>query len=86
MVPPATFADYRQWLERQVEVINHAIEGLPQDRIRYHVCWGSWPGPHTTDVPLKDIVDLILKIQGRAPTSSKAPIRVTSTNGRCGRT
>jgi 5-methyltetrahydropteroyltriglutamate--homocysteine methyltransferase len=63
MVPPGTFADYRHWLERQVDVINHAIEGLPQDRIRYHVCWGSWPGPHTTDVPLKDIVDLILKIK-----------------------
>jgi 5-methyltetrahydropteroyltriglutamate--homocysteine methyltransferase len=63
MVPPGTFADYRQWLERQVEVINHAIDGLPQDRIRYHVCWGSWPGPHTTDVPLKDIVDLILKVR-----------------------
>jgi 5-methyltetrahydropteroyltriglutamate--homocysteine methyltransferase len=63
MVPPGTFADYRHWLERQVEVINHAIEGLPQDRIRYHVCWGSWPGPHTTDVPLKDIVDLILKVR-----------------------
>jgi 5-methyltetrahydropteroyltriglutamate--homocysteine methyltransferase len=63
MVPPATFADYRRWLERQVDVINHAIEGLPPDRIRYHVCWGSWPGPHTTDVPLKDIVDLILKIR-----------------------
>jgi 5-methyltetrahydropteroyltriglutamate--homocysteine methyltransferase len=63
MVPPATFADYRRWLERQVEVINHAIEGIPRDRIRYHVCWGSWPGPHTTDVPLKDIVDLILKVK-----------------------
>ncbi|MPZ37477.1 MAG: hypothetical protein GEU95_05340 [Rhizobiales bacterium] len=63
MVPPASFTDYRHWLERQVDVINHAIEGLPQDRIRYHVCWGSWPGPHTTDVPLKDIVDLILKIR-----------------------
>jgi 5-methyltetrahydropteroyltriglutamate--homocysteine methyltransferase len=43
-------------------VLNHAIEGLPPDRIRYHVCWGSWPGPHTTDVPLRDIVDLILKV------------------------
>ena len=62
MVPPASFADYRRWLERQVEVINHAIEGIPRDRIRYHVCWGSWPGPHTSDVPLKDIVDLILKV------------------------
>ncbi len=60
MVPPASFADYRKWLALQVEVLNEAIAGLPPDRIRYHVCWGSWPGPHTTDVALKDIVDLIL--------------------------
>ncbi len=60
MVPPASFADYRKWLAMQVDVLNEAIAGLPADRIRYHVCWGSWPGPHTTDVPLKDIVDLIL--------------------------
>jgi 5-methyltetrahydropteroyltriglutamate--homocysteine methyltransferase len=61
MVPPASFADYRKWLEHQIEILNHAVEGIPQDRIRYHVCWGSWPGPHTTDVPLKDIVDILLK-------------------------
>jgi 5-methyltetrahydropteroyltriglutamate--homocysteine methyltransferase len=60
MVPPASFADYRKWLKLQVDVVNEAIAGLPAERIRYHVCWGSWPGPHTTDVPLKDIVDLIL--------------------------
>jgi len=63
MVPPASFADYRSWLADQVDVLNHAINGLPADRIRYHVCWGSWPGPHTSDVPLKDIVDLILKMK-----------------------
>ncbi len=63
MVPPASFTDYRRWLARQVELINHAIAGLPPDRIRYHVCWGSWPGPHVSDVPLKDIVDLILKVK-----------------------
>ena len=63
MVPPASFADYRSWLAGQVDILNHAIEGLPPDRIRYHVCWGSWPGPHTSDVPLKDIVDLILKVK-----------------------
>jgi 5-methyltetrahydropteroyltriglutamate--homocysteine methyltransferase len=61
MVPPASFEDYRRWLARQIEIMNHAIEGLPADRIRYHICWGSWPGPHTSDVPLKDIVDLVLK-------------------------
>jgi 5-methyltetrahydropteroyltriglutamate--homocysteine methyltransferase len=63
MVPPASFSDYRRWLEKQVELINHSIEGLPIDRIRYHVCWGSWPGPHVSDVPLKDIIDLILKVK-----------------------
>jgi 5-methyltetrahydropteroyltriglutamate--homocysteine methyltransferase len=63
MVPPGSFADYRKWVDLHMEVLNHAIEGLPPDRIRYHVCWGSWPGPHTTDVPLKEIVDLILKVK-----------------------
>jgi 5-methyltetrahydropteroyltriglutamate--homocysteine methyltransferase len=63
MVPPASFADYRDWVARYVEVVNHALDGIPEDRVRYHVCWGSWPGPHTTDVPLRDIVDLILKMR-----------------------
>ena len=63
MVPPASFSDYRDWVALHVDVLNHAIEGLPPDRIRYHVCWGSWPGPHVSDVPLKDIVDLILKVK-----------------------
>jgi 5-methyltetrahydropteroyltriglutamate--homocysteine methyltransferase len=62
MVPPASFADYRRWVTMHVEVLNHALEGIPPERVRYHVCWGSWPGPHTTDVPLKDVVDLILKV------------------------
>jgi 5-methyltetrahydropteroyltriglutamate--homocysteine methyltransferase len=63
MVPPASFADYHKWLALQLAVTNEAIAGLPADRIRYHVCWGSWPGPHTSDVPLKDIVDLILTLK-----------------------
>jgi 5-methyltetrahydropteroyltriglutamate--homocysteine methyltransferase len=46
MVPPKTLKDYRKWLARHVEVLNEAIKGLPSERIRYHVCWGSWPGPH----------------------------------------
>jgi 5-methyltetrahydropteroyltriglutamate--homocysteine methyltransferase len=62
MVPPGSFADYRKWVALHMEVLNDAIAGLPPDRIRYHVCWGSWPGPHTTDVPLRDIVDLILSV------------------------
>jgi 5-methyltetrahydropteroyltriglutamate--homocysteine methyltransferase len=63
MVPPASFADYRNWVAMNVEAINHALGGIPEERVRYHVCWGSWPGPHVTDVPLKDIVDLVLKVK-----------------------
>src|SRR4051812_42770281 len=66
MVPPASFADYRRWLGFQVELINEALVGIPEDRVRYHVCWGSWPGPHTTDVALKDVVDQVLKVKARA--------------------
>ena len=66
MVPPASFEDYYRWVGRHVEVLNHALEGIPEDRVRYHVCWGSWPGPHTTDVPLRKIVDLILKVRAGA--------------------
>ena len=63
MVPPAKLRrTTANGSTLHMDVLNHAIEGLPPDRIRYHVCWGSWPGPHTTDVPLKDIVDLILKV------------------------
>jgi len=66
MVPPQTLSEYRAWLARQIEVTNHAIAGLPREKIRYHVCWGSWPGPHTSDVPFKDIADLVLKVRAGA--------------------
>jgi 5-methyltetrahydropteroyltriglutamate--homocysteine methyltransferase len=66
MVPPGTMADYKKWAGKLVAVMNHALEGIPEDRVRYHVCWGSWPGPHTTDVPLKDIVDLLVKVKAGA--------------------
>jgi 5-methyltetrahydropteroyltriglutamate--homocysteine methyltransferase len=66
MVPPASFEDYRRWVAMHVEILNHALEGIPEERVRYHVCWGSWPGPHTSDVPLKDIADLILKVRAGA--------------------
>ena len=62
MVPPKTFADYKAWAAFRIEATNEAIKGLPADRIRYHVCWGSWNGPHTNDVAAGDIMDLILKL------------------------
>jgi 5-methyltetrahydropteroyltriglutamate--homocysteine methyltransferase len=66
MVPPASFEDYHRWLAHHVEVLNHALDGIPSEKIRYHVCWGSWPGPHVSDVPLGKIVDLILKVNAGA--------------------
>jgi 5-methyltetrahydropteroyltriglutamate--homocysteine methyltransferase len=66
MVPPSTLSEYRAWLAKQVEITNHAIKGLPREKIRYHVCWGSWPGPHTSDVPFKDIADLVLRVRAGA--------------------
>ena len=57
--------DYRKWVAQAVEVINHALRGIPEEQVRYHVCWGSWPGPHTSDVPLRTIVDLILNINAQ---------------------
>jgi 5-methyltetrahydropteroyltriglutamate--homocysteine methyltransferase len=66
MVPPASFEDYRDWLALHTEALNFALEGIPEDRVRYHVCWGSWPGPHTSDVALKEIVDLILSVNAGA--------------------
>jgi 5-methyltetrahydropteroyltriglutamate--homocysteine methyltransferase len=58
--------DYRKWVAQQVEVINHALRGIPEDQVRYHVCWGSWPSPHTSDAPLSAFLDLILKINAQA--------------------
>jgi 5-methyltetrahydropteroyltriglutamate--homocysteine methyltransferase len=66
MVPPATLQEYRSWVAKHVEILNAALQGIPEEKVRYHVCWGSWPGPHVTDVPLKDVVDLILKVRAGA--------------------
>ncbi|MQA86746.1 MAG: methionine synthase [Streptosporangiales bacterium] len=62
MVPPATMADYRAWAELRVEALIRALRGIPPERARYHVCWGSWNAPHVGDVGLADIVDLILRV------------------------
>jgi 5-methyltetrahydropteroyltriglutamate--homocysteine methyltransferase len=62
MVPPMTHAQYRQWAQLRIDALNVALEGIPQERSRYHICWGSWNGPHAFDVPMKDIVDLMLQV------------------------
>ena len=63
MVPPMTNAQYRQWAQLRIDALNHALRGIPEERSRYHICWGSWNGPHVFDVPLKDIIDLVLQVR-----------------------
>jgi 5-methyltetrahydropteroyltriglutamate--homocysteine methyltransferase len=50
LVPPMTLDQYIAWAEFRVDALNHALEGIPEERRRYHICWGSWNGPHTFDV------------------------------------
>jgi 5-methyltetrahydropteroyltriglutamate--homocysteine methyltransferase len=57
--------DYRSFVQLNVEALNHALRGIPEDRVRYHLCWGSWPGPHMSDAPLAEIVDLLLQIKAQ---------------------
>lgn len=64
--PDWSIEEYRRYLEQAVEVINHSIAGLPHDQIRFHMCWGSGHRPHTNDVPLKDIADLLVRIDATA--------------------
>jgi 5-methyltetrahydropteroyltriglutamate--homocysteine methyltransferase len=59
-------AAYQRFSTGRIEALNHALQGIPRDRVRYHVCWGSWNGPHSTDVPLKDIIDLVLQVNAGA--------------------
>ncbi|MGC2125042.1 MAG: cobalamin-independent methionine synthase II family protein [Xanthobacteraceae bacterium] len=62
MVPPMSNAEYLRWAQLRVDALNHALRDIPQERSRYHICWGSWNGPHAFDVPLKDIIDLVLQV------------------------
>jgi 5-methyltetrahydropteroyltriglutamate--homocysteine methyltransferase len=57
---------YRAWAELRVEALNHALSGIPEERIRYHVCFGSWHVPHLSDAPLESIIELILKVRAGA--------------------
>src|SRR5580693_3683785 len=60
-----SWEDYRRWARLRVDALNHALRGLPEDRIRYHVCFGSWHGPHAYDPPLRDSIDLVLAVNAK---------------------
>jgi len=73
--PDYTVEQYRKYLEFCVEIINHALAGLPEDQIRFHVCWGSGHRPHVSDIDLKDIADLLLKINAQAYSVEAGNVR-----------
>jgi 5-methyltetrahydropteroyltriglutamate--homocysteine methyltransferase len=66
MIPAPSLEDYRRLQARNIDALNHALSGIPEDRVRYHLCWGSWQGPHVHDLGLRDIVDLMLRVKAQA--------------------
>jgi len=73
--PEPSVAEYQKLATIWIEALNHAIRGLPPDRIRFHLCWGSWHGPHTTDIPMKDIVEVMLKVNAGAYSFEAGNVR-----------
>lgn len=83
--PEPSLQGYQDFLKVRVDAINAAIEGLPREQTLLHVCWGSWHGPHSTDIPFADIIDVLWSAtSAQCPSSLQA--RRTRTSGVCGRT
>jgi 5-methyltetrahydropteroyltriglutamate--homocysteine methyltransferase len=62
IVPEPSVEAYIRFTRPRIEALNHALRGLPPERIRFHLCWGSWHGPHSTDIPMADLVELMLEV------------------------
>jgi 5-methyltetrahydropteroyltriglutamate--homocysteine methyltransferase len=66
MIPAPPLEEYRRIQTRNIDALNHALTGIPEDRVRYHLCWGSWQGPHVHDLGLRDVIDLMLRVKAQA--------------------
>ena len=73
--PDPGYDEYRRTEAMRIEATNYAIKGLPEDRIRYHTCWGSWHTPHTTDLPFKHVIDLMLRVNAGAYSIEAADVQ-----------
>ena len=73
--PEPGVEDYRRFTMIRVEALNHAIRGLPAERIRFHLCWGSWHGPHVTDIPMADIAEVMLAVNAGGYSFEAANVR-----------
>src|SRR5713226_9654325 len=63
MYPDMSVREYRRYATLRVDAINHALRGIPREKVRLHVCWGSFHGPHRNDIPLGDIIDIIFRVR-----------------------
>jgi 5-methyltetrahydropteroyltriglutamate--homocysteine methyltransferase len=63
---PMGLEAFRRRSAMRIEALNHALRNVPEDRVRYHLCWGSWHGPHAYDIELKHVVDLMLRVKAQA--------------------
>jgi 5-methyltetrahydropteroyltriglutamate--homocysteine methyltransferase len=63
---PMGLEAYRKWCMLRVEALNHALANIPEDRIRYHLCWGSWHGPHVYDLEMIHLIDIMLRVKAQA--------------------
>ena len=75
LIPAPSVEDYRKLQARNIAALNHALDGIPEDRVRFHLCWGSWQGPHLTDLSLRDVVDLMLSVKAQAYSMEAATPR-----------
>lgn len=73
--PAPELEDYRDYIQIRIDALNQALEGIPEELVRFHVCWGSWHGPHTTDIPLADIVDKVLQVHAHGYSFEAANAR-----------
>ena len=73
--PAVSIEEYRRQEAIRVEATNWALQGIPEDRVRYHTCWGSWHTPHVTDIPFEHTVDLMLRINAVAYSIEAADVR-----------
>ncbi len=73
--PQPSIEDYHRFIQPRIEAMNYALRGIPESQIRFHVCWGSWHGPHTTDIAFEDIIDQVLQINAGAYTFEAANVR-----------
>jgi 5-methyltetrahydropteroyltriglutamate--homocysteine methyltransferase len=75
MGPAIGLDAFRKRCFERAELLNHALSGIPEDQIRYHICWGSWHGPHAYDLPLADFVDVLLSVRAGAYLVEAANVR-----------